>query len=85
MLQASCGRERASGSREEGSELLINLVTKNRLKMLISLDQNGRWTGYDVRLSPYTVVVLLGKRQLLPSQGYLAERGKPDSLLPKAR
>jgi hypothetical protein len=53
---------------EKGSELLINLVNHNRLKMLISLNQKGGWPGYGVRLSPYTVVALSGKRQLLTSQ-----------------
>ena len=53
---------------EKESELLINLVNENRLKMLTSLDQNGRWSGYGARLSPYTVVVPPGKRQLLPFQ-----------------
>ena len=69
---------------EKGTELLINLVNENRLKMLTSLDQNGGWTGYGARLSPYTAVAKPGKRQLLNSQGHFAERGKPDSLLPEA-
>jgi hypothetical protein len=38
ILQASCGRERASGSMEKGTELLINLVNENKPKMLSGLD-----------------------------------------------
>ena len=47
---------------EKESELLINLVNENRLKLLISLDQNGGWTGYGARLSPYTAGAKPGKR-----------------------
>jgi hypothetical protein len=50
---------------EKEPELLINLVNENRLKMLTSLDQNGRRIGYGARLSPYTAVAMPGKRQLL--------------------
>ncbi len=81
MLQASCGRGLTSGSMENGCERLVNLVNDDRRKMLRRLNQNGRWSGYGVRLSPYTVIVPPGKRLLLPFQGHLAERGKPHLLL----
>ena len=64
---------------EKESELLTNLVNENKPKMLTGLDQNGRWTGYGVRLSPYTAVAKPGKRQLLTSRcGQHTELGKPD-------
>jgi hypothetical protein len=53
---------------EKGTKLLINLVNENRLKMLTSLNQNGRRTGYGARLTPYTAVAMPGKRQLLTFQ-----------------
>ena len=37
-------------------ESLINVVTQNKPKMLIGLDQNGKWSGTGVLCSPVVVV-----------------------------
>ena len=62
-------------------ESLINVVTQNKPKMLIGLDQKGGWSGTGVFCSPVTVVAPSADRRDLPHAGIQVKRGKPISLL----
>jgi hypothetical protein len=61
-------------------ELLINVVTCDRLKVLISLSQNGKGSGLGAPNSPTADVEPPAKRQDLTHTGTCTKRGKPISL-----
>ncbi len=53
-------------------ELLINVVTSNKPKVLKGLNQNGKWVGLGVFWSPNTDVVPPANRQYLSHVWYLS-------------
>ena len=59
-------------------ESLINVVNANKPKMLIGLNQNGKWSGTGVLCSPVVVVAPPANRRDLTHAVSQAERGKPD-------
>jgi hypothetical protein len=61
-------------------ELLINVVTCDKLKVLISLSQNGKGTGMGAPNSPIADTEPPAKRQDLTHTGTCTKRGKPISL-----
>jgi len=62
------------------SELLINVVIVNKPKMLIGLNQNGKWPGIDARTSSVADEEPPAERQDLTHTGTPTERSKPVSL-----
>jgi hypothetical protein len=65
-------------------ELLINVVTEDKLKVLRSLGQNGKGSGTGAPNSPIADGEPPAKRQDLTHPGRCVERGKPVSL-PKGK
>ncbi len=61
-------------------ESLLNAVNPNKPKMLIGLNQNGKWSGTGAFCSPVVVVAPPADRRDLIYAGIQAERGKPDVL-----
>ena len=61
-------------------ESLINVVSSNKPKMLIGLNQNGKWPGIDARTSSVADDEPPAERQDLTHTGTPTERGKPVSL-----
>ncbi len=58
-------------------ESLINVVKTDKPKMLLGLDQKGKWSGTGVSFSPVAVVVPPAERRDLTQVGIQGERGKP--------
>jgi hypothetical protein len=58
------------------SELLINVVIGNELKLLSSSNQNGKWSGSKLTSSFDVDVAPPAKRQSLTHEGTHAERGR---------
>ena len=54
------------------SELLINVVTSNKPKALIGLDQNGKWAGLGFFWFPNTDVDPPANRQYLTHLWYIS-------------
>ena len=67
-------------------ELLINVVTSDKPKMLTGLSQNGTVAGTGVHQSPVMDTERYRRTESTsPVLVNLVERGKPVSLLPKGR
>ena len=58
-------------------ELLINVVKLNRLKVLISLGQNGKGYGWGALVSSHVILIPPANRQALTHCVLKAELGKP--------
>ena len=58
-------------------EVPINVVTRDKRKMLLRLDQNGKWSGLDAPNSPSADVAPPAERHDLTHPGTHTERGKP--------
>jgi len=67
------------------SELLINVVTCDKPKMLIGLSQNGKGSGMDAPNSSIADGEPPAKRQDLTHTGICTERGKPAGLPERER
>ena len=65
-------------------ELLINVVNKDKPKMLTGLGQNGKGSGMDAPNSSITDDEPPAERQDLTHTGTCTERGKPVGL-PKGK
>jgi hypothetical protein len=61
-------------------ELLINVVNRDKPKMLTGLSQNGKGSGMDAPNSSITDEEPPAKRQDLTRAGTCTERGKPVGL-----
>ncbi len=59
------------------SELLINVVSYDKPKMLIRLEPKGKWLGVEGSQSLTVDVKPLAKRQDLTHSGIYAERDNP--------
>jgi hypothetical protein len=65
-------------------ESLINVVMGNKRKMLIRLDQTGKWSGIGAPNSPIVDAAPPAERRNLTHTGTHVERGKP-TILPQGK
>lgn len=74
------GRGLGLNGKVNGGELLINVVTKSKPKMLRGVGRNGKGSGTGAPHSPVAEDAPPAKRQDLTHPGRCAKRGKPVSL-----
>jgi len=67
------------------SELLINVVSYDKPKMLIRLEPKGKWLGVEGIQSLTVDATPSAKRQDLTRSGIYAERGNPVIFLAKGK
>lgn len=74
------GAELGLNGMDNLGELLINAVTARKPKMLLGLNQNGKWSGLEVTSSSNVDIRTTGEKASPNPFGYLCGTWKPRNL-----